>query len=58
MTLYNKKLDEQLFTRWIEVTDKEKFCKDGLMLKYGYTPEFVDEQWGKARRRVLFFSQR
>lgn len=54
MILYNKKLDEQLFTRWIEVTDKEKFCKDGLMLKYGYTPEFVDEQWGKARRRVLF----
>lgn len=54
MTLYNKQLDEQLFNRWIEVADKGKFCKDGLMLKYGYPPEFVDEQWEKVSRRVLF----
>jgi len=53
MKHYNKKLDE-LFDRWLQVSDKEKFCRDGLMLKYGQKPEYVDEQWEKAPRRVMF----
>lgn len=53
MKQYNKLLDE-LFARWIQVADATKFCKDGLMLKYGQSPEYVDEQWEKASRRILF----
>lgn len=56
MTLYNTKLDE-LFGRWMEKLNEEQqklFCKDGLMVKADRPVDFVDEQWDKALRRVMF----
>lgn len=53
---YNQRLDE-LFCRWMGSLSEEEqllFCKDGLLIKSDRPLEFVDEQWGKARRRVLF----
>lgn len=53
---YNQRLDE-LFRRWMGSLSEEEqqlFCKDGLLIKSDRPSEFVDEQWGKARRRVLF----
>ena len=53
---YNQRLDE-LFCRWMGSLSEEEqllFCKDGLLIKSDRPSEFVDEQWGKARRRVLF----
>lgn len=53
---YNQRLDE-LFRRWMGSLNEEEqhlFCKDGLLIKADRPLEFVDEQWGKARRRVLF----
>lgn len=53
---YNQRLDE-LFRRWMGSLNEEEqqlFCKDGLLIKADRPSKFVDEQWGKARRRVLF----
>ena len=53
---FNQRLDE-LFCRWMGSLSEEEqllFCKDGLLIKSDRPSEFVDEQWGKARRRVLF----
>lgn len=53
---YNERLDE-LFARWMECLNVEQqklFCKDGLMIKFNRPSDYVDEQWCKAQRRVMF----
>ncbi len=54
--MYNRLLDT-LFDCWQDGLDEEsklRFCKDGLMLKYGQPKSYVDEQWEVAKRRVMF----
>jgi len=54
--MYNKLLDS-LFERWEEslLDDQKKlFCKDGLVLKYGKPDTFVDDEWEKSKRRIVF----
>ena len=59
-TNYNEQLNT-LFEQWkmnYDEADKDKFCKDGLML----TPDnpnpnnlsYVDELWEKSERRIMF----
>jgi len=54
--MYNKLLNT-LFDCWKEGLPEDsqnKFCKDGLMLKYGHPDSYVDEKWETAKRRVMF----
>lgn len=50
---FNEQLDK-LFNDWEKYTDSDKFCKDGLVMKYGEPKDSVDEKWEKAERRVAF----
>ncbi len=57
MENYNEKLNI-LFEKWeaksIENMDKNQFCQDGLMYKYGHDNNYVDELWDKSQKRILF----
>lgn len=48
---FNKQLDKELFNN---ITDCDKFCRDGLVMKYGEPEDSVDAKWEKVERRVAF----
>lgn len=57
MANYNEKLNA-LFDKWQEESgikgEKDSFCRDGLIYKYGHYNNYVDELWDKSQKRILF----
>lgn len=46
---------DKLFEEWIQFIDPDKFCRDGLVMKYRETQgNTIEEKWSNAERRIAF----
>src|SRR5690554_158851 len=57
MANFNDQLNA-LFDKWEAESNRNgeigAFCRDGLMYKYGHDKNYVDELWGKSKKRIMF----